>query len=92
MEQVAIEKILCKELKLKKVSLSIPPDPKMGDLSFACFVVKGDPVDKARYLAKHLKLPKGISHVKNIGPYLNFFFDKSSLSFSKILEVSFTAT
>jgi arginyl-tRNA synthetase len=58
----------------------IPPEPKMGDLSFACFelakIFKKEPADLAALLAKKIEPGLLVIKAKNIGPYLNFFLNK----------------
>ena len=80
----AVLKILKKETKLKDISLEVPPDPKMGDFAFPCFVLaktmKKSPVDIAKELASKIKISGLITEVKAVGPYLNFFVDKQSIA------------
>ncbi|MBT4936015.1 arginine--tRNA ligase [Candidatus Woesearchaeota archaeon] len=72
-----IIKLLIKETKLKKEEietiLSIPPDPKLGEYSFPCFTLGKNPKDVAEKLKKKIKVPKFISKIDVVGPYLNFF-------------------
>ena len=76
-------KALKKELKGVKaeISLSVPPNPEMGDFAFACFALskemKKDPKQIAGDLAKKIKLNKYVRRVEVAGPYVNFFVDKS---------------
>ncbi|MAG60756.1 arginine--tRNA ligase [archaeon] len=64
--------------------LSIPPDPKLGDFAFPCFVLskqwKMAPAAAAEKLNSELNLPKWINETKIVGPYLNFFIDNSVLA------------
>ncbi|MEK7452199.1 MAG: arginine--tRNA ligase, partial [Patescibacteria group bacterium] len=58
--------------------LSVPPDPKMGDVAFSCFHVakkqKANPVEIANEIAAKIG-PKGsISQIRAVGPYVNFTF------------------
>ncbi len=82
--QQAIVKELKKATKLKEIELSIPPDPKMGDYAFPCFVLakqkKKNPKEVAEDLAKKLKKPSLITEIKVLGPYVNFFIDKAKLA------------
>ena len=75
--QQEIIKLLVKETKLKKAELenliSVPPDPKLGDYAFPCFKLGKNPKEAAEMLKKKLKLPKFLSGVQVVGPYLNFY-------------------
>lgn len=88
-EHVSLEKDKIQNL------LEIPPDSKLGDYSFPCFVLakelKNNPIGIATDLAVKISdnMPKGISGVKAINGYLNFFVDKNLLVssiLSKILK------
>jgi len=63
--------------------LEVPPDSKMGDFAFPCFALskeqKKSPVVIAKELASTIKKPKCVEKIISIGPYVNFFVDKSSL-------------
>lgn len=95
-----IVKLLTKSTKLKKEEitslLTIPPDAKLGDYAFPCFKLvtsKGsNPKDEAEKLKDKLtktsKLSKSLSKVEVVGPYLNFFVDKSAFA-EKVLEKVF---
>ena len=78
------EKKISNELKkhVDEVKLEIPPDPKMGDYAFPCFplakTLKKNPVEICKELEKKIKV-SGVQ-VKAIGPYLNFFVDKTSIA------------
>lgn len=74
---------ILKELKkhLNKVQISendivMPPNPKMGDLSLPCFKLGM----QAKDLKKKIKSSGLISNIEVIGPYLNFFLDKTKLT------------
>jgi len=90
--QQEIIKILKKEVKLKEISLEIPPDSSLGDYAFPCFVLakklKKSPVEIAKELSSKIKTDKTIKEVKAIGPYLNFFVNKEKLS-SDVLKKIF---
>ncbi len=64
--------------------LEVPPDPALGDYAFPCFILskklKKSPQAIAEWLAGKWKPDAVIVDVKNVGPYLNFFLDKSKLS------------
>lgn len=64
--------------------LSVPPDPKLGDFAFPCFLLakewKMAPPAAAAKLKDELKFPSWIARVDVAGPYLNFFLDKAVLA------------
>ena len=78
-----IIKLLKKELKTD-IELEVPPKPELGDYAFPCFslakVYKKSPDEIASDLASKIKKNKHISEIKTIGPYLNFFVNKDSLT------------
>ncbi len=84
--------LLKKKLKLKEIILEIPPNQEFGDYAFPCFslakIFKKSPIEIALQLEK-IKLPKEIEKVQAVGPYLNFFINKSLLvdkTIKKILK------
>ena len=91
MFQNHIKKILKKELKLKDISLEIPPDSKLGDYAFACFALAKDmkksPAEIAKEFAQKLKPDDCIKEIKSTGPYVNFFIDKSKLAEETAKEI-----
>lgn len=81
-------------LSLKPEVFSIPPDPKMGDVSstLAFDISKKEgkkPGDVASELASKIVIPKNslIKKVITIGPYINFFIDWVKVSELVIKEV-----
>jgi len=64
--------------------LEVPPEQKMGDLAFPCFTLSKNygksPVEVAKLLRNKLVVPKGFQKVEHLGPYLNFFYDSSTIS------------
>ncbi len=90
-------KLLSKEVKLSKKQLEnlieIPPDSSLGDYAFPCFILgkklRKKPVEISTELANKIqkKLPRGISGVKAVGPYLNFFLDKKILAEKVVREI-----
>ena len=92
MFQNHIAQVLKKELKLKEVSLEVPPDSKLGDFAFACFVLakekQKNPVEIAKELAETLKPDDYIKEIKATGPYLNFFINKAKLAENTIKEIA----
>src|SRR3989338_1793048 len=93
---------LKKETNLENIELEIPPNPEMGDYAFPCFVLakewKKSPNEIAEQLSKKyqsqpdfiVKNKKGeslIIEVNSIGPYVNFFTNKSILAESSIKQI-----
>src|SRR3989339_656284 len=79
-----IIKLLKKEIKDADIILEIPPNPELGDYAFPCFslarVYMKNPVEIAKELASKIKKSSHISEIKAIGPYLNFFINKHTLT------------
>lgn len=61
--------------------IATPPDPKMGDYSFPCFVLakaqKRPPQEIASRLAEGIGKSDLLERVQTAGPYLNFFVCKA---------------
>jgi len=78
-----ILKAIKKEVKAD-VDLEIPPKPELGDYAFPCFslakVYKKNPNEIASDLAAKIKKSRNIAEIKSIGPYLNFFINKNTLT------------
>ncbi len=74
-------KLLVKETKLSEEEvvnlISIPPNAKMGDYAFPCFILGKNPKEEAEKLKKSIKLPKSFSKAEVMGPYLNFFVNNA---------------
>jgi arginyl-tRNA synthetase len=85
-----IQTVLKKQLKLKKVDLEVPLNSEMGDYAFPCFILskslKKAPKQIAKELEQKIKIPNGIIKVISVGPYLNFFIDKTIFS-KKIINL-----
>lgn len=87
MKQI-IAKLLAKEVKIAEKEIEslieIPPNSEMGDYAFPCFklssVMKKNPVEIAKELAKKIKIGKEIEKITAQGPYLNFFTNKKILA------------
>ena len=64
--------------------VEIPPDDKLGDYAFPCFILskklKKAPDKIASDLASNLKPAKLIAEIYSIGPYLNFKVNKTHLA------------
>ncbi|HME87476.1 MAG TPA: arginine--tRNA ligase [Candidatus Nanoarchaeia archaeon] len=75
----------------KDIVLEVPPDAAMGDFAYPCFELskemKKSPMQIAQELSKKLPSIVGVSEVKAIGPYVNFFVDKQSLMKDTLLKV-----
>jgi arginyl-tRNA synthetase len=60
--------------------IEIPPRPEMGDFAFPCFQLSKVLRKAPNMIAEQLKneIDKvGFEKIENLGPYLNFFLDKS---------------
>ena len=83
-----IIKVISKQVDLPedqiKDMVEIPPDEKLGDYAFPCFVLtkklKKAPHQIAGELALRLKATELIQEIYSIGPYVNFKVDKSKLA------------
>lgn len=60
-------------------AIEIPPDKTLGDFSLPCFflakIYKKNPNQISQELSKKISKPRGISHIKVVGPYINFYID-----------------
>jgi len=78
-----IIKAINQVIDVKEINLEVPPDPKLGDFAFPCFILsktmKKNPVEIAQYLSTRIKPNEFIKEVKAVGPYLNFFINRSKL-------------
>ena len=71
--------------------LEIPPQLDMGDFAFPCFVLaktlrKAPPMIAAD-IAADGSLKDSVFEAKNVGPYVNFFIDRSQLASQTIKDV-----
>ncbi|MDR1774316.1 MAG: arginine--tRNA ligase [Clostridioides sp.] len=82
-EDITIEDI--KEL------IEVPPNKEMGDYAFPCFklakIFRKSPNAIAEELAQKIKLSDDLSKVINLGGYINFFLNKSTLAKEVITKV-----
>ena len=87
----AIIDFLKQETRLDNIEIETPPNPEMGDYAFPCFILakewKKAPNDIAQELSKKFKQNDFISEVKVIGPYLNFFVNKSKIAEETIRNI-----
>jgi arginyl-tRNA synthetase len=81
--QNQIKKAILKKFGIKikqEIIIEQPPDAKMGDFCFSCFLLanetKKSPKEIAEILAQEIKSDKIVREIKNIGPYLNFFIQR----------------
>jgi arginyl-tRNA synthetase len=85
-----IIKSLKKEVKTD-IGLEVPPKPDMGDYAFPCFslakIYKKNPNEIANELSTKIKTNKFITEIKAIGPYLNFFVNKDSLTEGTLIKI-----
>jgi arginyl-tRNA synthetase len=76
--------LLAKNTRFSKEKLSslltVPPDSKLGDYAFPCFVLGKNPKEAAEKLKKKIKLSKFLSKIETVGPYLNFFVNQAILA------------
>jgi arginyl-tRNA synthetase len=87
--------ILSKQVDLHdqeiKDLLEIPPDQKLGDYAFPCFVLskklKKAPNQIAGDLAAKLKTTKLLQKVDAVGPYINFTVNKAKLTEDVLTQV-----
>ena len=87
-----IAALLAKETNLSTdevlSQLAIPPHPALGDLAFPCFKLGKNPKQEAENFKQKIKLPAFLSKIEVVGPYLNFFLNKSVLAEETLQTVS----
>jgi arginyl-tRNA synthetase len=88
-----IVKMLSEETDLSKKKtaelVEVPPDSKLGDYSFPCFILSKknkNPSEIAENLSKKLK-SDFFQRIENRGPYLNFFVNKKKLA-EQIIKIN----
>ncbi|MCK4968287.1 MAG: arginine--tRNA ligase [Candidatus Aenigmarchaeota archaeon] len=78
-----IKQVIKQEYHLlsREVILTNPPDAQLGDWSFACFSlakkIKQSPDKVAQHLSEQLQIDKIITKIVVVGPYINFFVNKT---------------
>jgi len=92
-----IVNLLSKQTNLKKEEISnlleVPPDEKLGDYAFPCFVLsrklKKNPQEIAKELEEKLSKNqiKGIEKIQATGAYVNFFINNNLLA-ENILRIN----
>ncbi|MDP3900553.1 MAG: arginine--tRNA ligase [bacterium] len=87
-----INKALGGKVKVHESDLILPPDVKMGDLSFPLFnlakEVKANPAQLAGELAQKIKPCSTVKEIKAVGPYLNFILQEKKLVQGVLAEIS----
>ncbi len=87
----SITEFLKKETNLENIELEVPPNPEMGDFAFPCFVLakalKKSPIEIAQELSQKFRPNNLVNSAKAIGPYLNFFVNKSRIAKDTITEI-----
>lgn len=82
-----ISSLLAKELKKDKNEIrnliEIPPNKEFGDYSFPCFSLasemKKNPTEIAKLVSEKIK-SKDFEKIVSVGPYVNFFVNRSELA------------
>lgn len=90
-----VVKLLTRQIILSRKQIEelveIPPDKKLGDYAFPCFVLssklKENPVELAKILSTKIKLNDYVDKIEFKGPYLNFFINKTKLTELTLAEV-----
>lgn len=88
-----IVKLLKPVIEIDTGLIEEPPDPNLGDFAIPCFKfskeLKKSPVKIAEEFAVKIKPNEIFAEIKNTGPYLNFFVNRSILT-EEILSKIFT--
>lgn len=78
------------DIEIINKAVEVPPKPEMGDFAFPCFTLakamKKAPNMIASELAEKIN-KEGFEKIENLGPYLNFFLDKSTFAKNTIEKV-----
>lgn len=75
-----IKKLVDLDIETIEKLIEIPPKPEMGDFAFPCFHLSKSMKKSPNVIAEQLKNEidkEGLENIENLGPYLNFFLDKS---------------
>ena len=86
----AISKNVDMEVENIERLIEIPPKPEMGDYAFPCFQLAKEFRKAPNVIAEELaaKIDKeGFEKITNLGPYINFFADKSIFTKNVIEKV-----
>lgn len=86
-----LNKHLGKKFSVHVSELLTPPDPKMGQVAFACFVaakaMKMNPKELALQLTDKIQTGKLIKKVEVEGPYVNFTLDLKNFGEAVLKEI-----
>jgi len=73
----------CDDIQIDQEQFAAPPKPEMGDVSFPCFPLASafgqNPKEVAARLTGAIKVSLPVVSVRAIGPYVNFFLDRTYL-------------
>ena len=83
-----IKKLLIAVGVKSEIDLTTPPNPEMGDLSFACFGIAKEcgvsPVEAAKGIKSKLEIGNWkleiAERIEAVGPYVNFYLQTSALA------------
>ena len=80
------------ELEVEKIEqlIEIPPKSDMGDYAFPCFQLAKSMRKAPNVIAQELKEKlnnEGFERIENLGPYVNFFADKSEFNKNAIEKI-----
>ena len=68
-----------------------PPDPKLGDYAFPCFVLskslKKNPVEIAKDIVTKIKNNLDFEQIEASGPYINFFINRVHLANKVVMDI-----
>jgi arginyl-tRNA synthetase len=83
------EKVQLEKEKIYEV-IEIPPEMKMGDYAFPCFILaktfKKNPALIAKELSENINLSNNFEKVANNGPYLNFYLNRTEFNKDVLTE------
>ncbi len=96
----AVVKLLQKALKKEKVEINpreierlieTPPSQDMGDYAFPCFIlvdkIKESPSQIAMMLREHMTHAKDFQDIQTVGPYINFFVNRTLFARDLIKQI-----
>ncbi len=89
--QDQIKDLLQQSFKLTNVSLSIPPESRLGDIALPCFSLakqlKKSPMEVAAEIKNKLEAADFISKIEVNGGYLNFFINRTIFIKDTLTEI-----
>ncbi len=87
-----IKKAMGKEYSPTMEELTVPPDTKLGDVAFPCFILakglKRNPAEIAKELAQKIAPEGFLKSVTSAGSYVNFTFDAGALGAEVLEEIA----